>query len=924
MKSISMSRAPRFSACVAMMFALFSAAHIELYAEIANPVTADCTLTSDESVDGILTVNSGVTVNLAGCRLTVKGLAGDGTITGAGTLYVDTAGGSVENSTVALTGGLKLTVGGGGTFIASKASQTYTGGTEAEANTTISLGTVTHPLGNGNATQTVTLGENAQLKYNNLQNADTCCYSFILHQGSMVDAGSNGGRWVRHFKDITLQGDATFKAQSNICVGTNTGDVPCLVTLNGHTLYLNLNGDHNMRGFKTVGEGKVVFQAGYAAYYGTSTLPVDLSSATLGFEGSGYFFNGSSGLTASNLYFRSTSNKKWHSQGAAESYVLGTYIAGDWRAPFTMSSGATLDLSETSGTWNAGGLPIDGNNADRDQAGRVTFLAANATYTVDVGTRTIAKGDVLARFESGYVPTDSVVFNLAATGAAQTPEDRHLGVVAKDSGSGYYNLVVKDTLTPYARWVIDNDNPANSGWKFYNPADGTENTDWRDGVTEDVEVRIYSYDEYIAVKAANVSPSRFDICGTIEIPAGVVSLDMTRCFDTLAEGGVIDLNGNSVTIQDFSGAGMITDTSDGIPGELHLATAGGSVENSTIALTGNLRLVVEGDGTFTASKANQSYTGGTEVQSGTLLLGTATHPLGDGNATQTVTLGAGAKFTSGANYNSTTCAYNFIVDEGASMTFATTGDRDTRRFGSIELLGDASITMQGKSAFVGLSPTNPSTFKLNGNTLSVTVNSGADSNAKHIKSLDAGTIRFVSVESAGMQNQNGATDFSSARVEFASGAYVHLGNSGMTVGDFMYAGTKWRTFGGGIKVAGTYEAAAFRPPIQMLGGSTLDLSGITGALSATGTAPSNTVHKDHTEAGEITFASDATVGVDLSGRTDLRELAKSATPYVVMWSSQPNATFTLDAASYEKGYRITPDSTGLKVSYRQGLTIIVR
>ena len=259
------------------------------------------------------------------------------------------------------------------------------------------------------------------------------------------------------------------------------------------------------------------------------------------------------------------------------------------------------------------------------------------------------------------------------------------------------------------------------------------------------------------------------------------------------------------------------------------------------------------------------------------------------------------------------------------MTFCTTGDRSTRRFGSIELLGDASITMQGKSAFVGLSAANPSTFKLNGNTLSVTVNGGADSNAKHIKSLDAGTIRFVSVDSNGMQNQDGATDFSSARVEFASGAYVHLGNSGMTVGDFMYDGTKWRTFGGGVKVAGRYEASASRrPPIQMLGGSTLDLNGITGALSTTGTTPSNTGHNNHTEPGAVTFASGATIGVDLSGRTDLWELSASANPYVVTWASQPNATFTLDAETAKQHYKIEPDASGIKLTRRTGMAIIVR
>lgn len=44
-------------------------------------ITADYTLTDYETVDGVLTVASGVTVDLKGYHLTVQGLAGDGTIT---------------------------------------------------------------------------------------------------------------------------------------------------------------------------------------------------------------------------------------------------------------------------------------------------------------------------------------------------------------------------------------------------------------------------------------------------------------------------------------------------------------------------------------------------------------------------------------------------------------------------------------------------------------------------------------------------------------------------------------------------------------------------------------------------------------------------------------------------------------------------
>lgn len=53
------------------------------------------------------------------------------------------------------------------------------------------------------------------------------------------------------------------------------------------------------------------------------------------------------------------------------------------------------------------------------------------------------------------------------------------------------------------------------------------------------------------------------------------------------------------------------------PGELHLASDSATA-NATVRLGGDLKLVKEGAGTFTASKAAQGYTGGTEIAAGTL------------------------------------------------------------------------------------------------------------------------------------------------------------------------------------------------------------------------------------------------------------------------------------------------------------------
>ena len=79
----------------------------------------------------------------------------------------------------------------------------------------------------------------------------------------------------------------------------------------------------------------------------------------------------------------------------------------------------------------------------------------------------------------------------------------------------------------------------------------------------------------------------------------------------------------------------------------------------------------------------------------------------------------------------------------------------------------------------------------------------------------------------------------------------------------------------------------------------------------------------------LAFADGAAVTVNLAGRSDLEALAE-ARDYVVAWA--PNAvpadsvTFVLDAttAALPQGYRLRKDSTGLKLTKKTGMVIIMR
>ena len=373
--------------------------------------------------------------------------------------------------------------------------------------------------------------------------------------------------------------------------------------------------------------------------------------------------------------------------------------------------------------------------------------------------------------------------------------------------------------------------------------------------------------------------------------------------------------------------GTITDTSADTdhPGELHVTVASGTIANTLVTLTGNLKLVKERASTFTASKANQAFTGGTEVLAGTLTLGTATHPLGDGNATQTVTVGGNGILNLATYKSESTCYYNLVLDEGAVVQAGDVGDRETGRIASITLNGNATVKLSQKTLFGGRSAAKACQLTFRGHTL--TLLSLGDGNLGHVHVNDYGTFRLDA-------NNSNTTcpgmylcvfDLRGAKLEVTERAFVKFGNWAFYATDFVYGGLNKFTGGACNKinsVYGRYVAGNYRPPFTMQDGSTLDLSKVSGAWSAAGAAiPSS--HKDVTGPGMVSFASGATVGVDLSGRTDLRELAKSATPYVVTWSSQPNATFTLDAVT-KRDFNIESDGTGIKIVPRAGFAVFVR
>ena len=130
-------------------------------------------------------------------------------------------------------------------------------------------------------------------------------------------------------------------------------------------------------------------------------------------------------------------------------------------------------------------------------------------------------------------------------------------------------------------------------------------------------------------------------------------------------------------------------------------------------------------------------------------------------------------------------------------------------------------------------------------------------------------------------------------------------------------------------VYGTFlpESACFHN-VEMLDGSTIDLSGKTGAWNST-YSRSNSNGSCNCA---VTFKSGGTVTVDLTGReAEMESLAKGEVEsnkrgYVITWQSAnkpTNVTFVPKMANAEK-YVLTPTDTGLRIRKPKGLVIIVK
>jgi len=328
--------------------------------------------------------------------------------------------------------------------------------------------------------------------------------------------------------------------------------------------------------------------------------------------------------------------------------------------------------------------------------------------------------------------------------------------------------------------------------------------------------------------------------GSATLSAAVVDW---RGFDALLvpEGVTVDLGGNKLYLSEtVRGRGTFTDTAVA-GGELHFdipedATftnerAAPSAAGS-FALSGTLRLVKDGAGTFKAARTGQTYSGGTRVAAGILKYGAEPSQGIFGARTGDVAVSAGGILD--VNGFAGSYGHRFILDGGTLRN--TGGDLDVglAQLGDIGLGADSAFAASTSFGLVG-SGYAAHTLALGGNRLAVDIASGKYFYICNM-TIDDGMVDvlsggwFVTGRSSPIGSSN--NDIVATNVDFRVNAALEL-NAKIKARDYEAVyGYNYNSGSAVIEVNGTFRPSAhnyFRG-CTMMDGSTIDLSSRTNAL----------------------------------------------------------------------------------------------
>ena len=377
----------------------------------------------------------------------------------------------------------------------------------------------------------------------------------------------------------------------------------------------------------------------------------------------------------------------------------------------------------------------------------------------------------------------------------------------------------------------------------------------------------------------------------------------------LNNAATLDLNGHNLTVAGLSAGGYlgakIVNNSETLS-TLTITNAAGMVTLDGVAVTGNIAIVKKGEGAMRATPGS-AYTGGLDVQGGTVTSAyRGDNPLGQMNTTDdtdTVRLGTNSVLELNGKYDIT--GYKFILAGGElKNTAVDTGD-GSAQIANLLLEADSKWTVAMSGGIIQ-SGHNVATLDLGGHTLTVPITSGKTFWLHNADVLNG----LVDITSGGWLKVN-KTSCRATTADFRINCALNI-QVPMDVRDYIAVyGANYNDGNGIIKVHGTFvpsETHNYFHGCEMQNGSTIDFGARTNALNATSSFGSG--------AKTLSFAPGATVTVDLSKRTDnLRQFAKSADPFLIVWTTPPDATvkFNVDEETKRRGLKVKPRTIEIPV-----------
>lgn len=360
------------------------------------------------------------------------------------------------------------------------------------------------------------------------------------------------------------------------------------------------------------------------------------------------------------------------------------------------------------------------------------------------------------------------------------------------------------------------------------------------------------------------------------------------------------------------------------PGELHVNVPSGETENSTVAISGNVKVVKEGLGTFIATKSNQSYTGGTVILSGTLKAGAGDAAV-FGDKSSKVTVSAGGIFD--VNGKTRMGNYKFILDGGTVKNDSEGITANSGKLVEVSLTADSTFNFAN---IYGLydPDNNPPILSLAGHTLTLQGSGGAI--IENATATTSGNINAIggNVQFWGRSKTERQTDFRNVSLTLGIDAQMFTYNApgGVLLGDLVcntasadtgHDGAKYQK--ATPKVYGTFKPNTdYFHGVELQDGATIDLSGRTTALPLRGLQYPSTA-ATATSLHTVTFAAPVEPAESITIYVKLGE--RDAHGKLISWDSIPSGVnFVSASGEKERSFLVTDRglslSTGFKIIFR--------